>query len=157
SGVAFCLEVSRKRVSRPRLAWAWLVRPKEHEGNACWRLFYRPRPQAFPFGASRARPSVAQELAAQVIGFKSFELPGEPSGVDRESIGQLPSGFCVATRKSIPRLISGRSAVKPASDKTYTVWPVAKASLFGSGTVWLQPPSARCSASNSSIVFCSVL
>ena len=65
----------------------------------------------FPFGASLARPSVAQELAAQVIGVNSFELPGEPSGVDREIIGQLPSGFCVATRKSIPRLISGRSAV----------------------------------------------
>ncbi len=58
-----------------------------------------------------ARPSVAQELAAQVIGVNSFELPGLPSGVDREIIGQLPSGFCVATRKSIPRLISGRSAV----------------------------------------------
>ena len=40
-----------------------------------------------------------------------FELPGEPSGLDREIIGQLPSGNCVATRKSIPRLISGRSAV----------------------------------------------
>ena len=52
-----------------------------------------------------------KELAAQVIGVKSFELPGEPSGVDREIIGQLPSGVCVATRKSIPRLISGRSAV----------------------------------------------
>src|SRR5260370_5635979 len=62
-------------------------------------------------GARLARPSVAQELAAQVIGVNSFELPGEPSGVDREIIGQLPSGVCVATRKSIPRLISGRSAV----------------------------------------------
>src|SRR5436190_19988183 len=78
-----------------------------------------------PFGASRARASVAQELAAQVIGVNSFELPGEPSGVDREIIGQLPSGACVATRKSIPRLISGRSAEKPVSDKTYRVWPVA--------------------------------
>src|SRR5439155_3335116 len=91
----------------------------------------------FAFGASLARPSVAQELAAQVIGVNSFELPGEPSGVEREIIGQLPSGFCVATRKSIPRLISGRWAVKPTSDKTYNVWPVAKASLFNSGTVWL--------------------
>src|SRR5208337_4382013 len=109
------------------------------------------------FGASLARPSVAQEVAAQVIGVNSFELPGEPSGVDRESIGQLPSGFCVAARKSIPRLISGCSAVKPARDKTYKVWPVAKASLFHSGTVWLQPPSGRCSASNSSIVVCIVL
>src|SRR5437588_3863922 len=99
---------------------------------------------------------MAQELAAQVIGVKSFELPGEPSGVDRETIGQLPSGDCVATRKSIPRLISDRSAVYPASDKTYKVWPVAKASLFHSGTVWLQPPSARCRASNSSIVACIV-
>ena len=53
----------------------------------------------------------ASMLAAQVIGVNSFALPGEPSGVDREIIGQLPSGFCVATRKSIPRLISGRSAV----------------------------------------------
>src|SRR5437588_5978585 len=97
---------------------------------------------------------MAQELAAQVIGVKSFELPGEPSGVDREIIGQLPSGDCVATRKSIPRLISGRSAVNPASDKTYKVWPVAKASLFNSGTLWLQPPSARCRASNSSSVVC---
>src|SRR5439155_11551216 len=33
----------------------------------------------------------------------------------------------------------------------------AKASLFHSGTVWLQPPSARCRASNSSIVACSAL
>ena len=79
----------------------------------------------FFFGTSLARPSVAQELAVQVIGVRSFALPGEPSGVDRESIGQLPSAFCVATRKSIPRLISGRSAVKPASDRTYKVWPVA--------------------------------
>ena len=57
----------------------------------------------------------------------------------------------------MPRWISRRSAVKPASDRTYKVWPVAKASLLGSGTVWLQPPSARCSASNSSIVACSAL
>src|SRR5258708_16367838 len=106
------------------------------------------------FAASRAKPSVAQELAAQVIGVNSFELPGEPSGVDREIIGQLPSGFCVATRKSIPRLISARFAVKPARDKAYNVWPVAKASLFHSGTVCLHPPSARCSASYSSIVVC---
>src|SRR3954468_19240329 len=88
---------------------------------------------ATDLGASLARPSVAQELAAQVIGVKSFALPGDPLGVDREIIGQLPSGFCVATRKSIPRLIGGRSAVKPASDRTYRVWPVAKASLFRSG------------------------
>ena len=54
---------------------------------------------------------MAHELAAQVIGVKSFALPGEPSGVERETIGQLPSGACVATRKSIPRRISGRSAV----------------------------------------------
>src|SRR3984957_14609274 len=111
----------------------------------------------FIFGASLTKPSVAQELAAQVIGVNSFALPGEPSGVDREIIGQLPSGLCVATRKSIPRTISVRSAVKPASDKTYKVWPVAKASLFNSGTVWLQPPSARCRSSNSSIVGCIVL
>src|ERR1700730_2319712 len=111
----------------------------------------------FSFGASLARPSVAQELAAQVIGVNSFELPGEPSGVDREIIGQLPSGFCVATRKSIPRLISGRSAEKPASDKTYRVWPVAKASLFNSGTVWLHAASARSRASNPVMVVCSVL
>src|SRR5262249_14523605 len=56
----------------------------------------------------------------------------------------------MATRKSSPRLISGRSAVKPASDRTYKVCPVAKASLLGSGTVWLHPPSSRCNASNSS-------
>src|SRR4051794_35841412 len=84
---------------------------------------------AMDFGASLTKPSVAQELAAQVIGVSSFALPGEPSGVDREIIGQLPSGICVATRKSMARLISGRSAVNPASDKTYNVWPVAKASL----------------------------
>jgi hypothetical protein len=78
---------------------------------------------------------VAQELAAQVIGVKSLALPGEPSGVDREIIGQLPSGACVATRKSIPRLISGRLAVSPARDRTYSVWPVANASLFNSGMV----------------------
>ena len=65
----------------------------------------------FLFGTTLAKPSVAQELAAQVIGVNSFELPGEPSGVDRELIGQLPSGVWVATRKSIPRLISGCSAV----------------------------------------------
>src|ERR1700741_2269973 len=121
--------------------------------DARWRCYGSVGPWVWgAFGTSLARPSVAQELAAQVIGVNSFELPGEPSGVDREIIGQLPSGFCVAIRKSIPRLISGRSAGNPASDKTYRVWPVAKASLFGSGTVWLQPPSARCSASNSSIV-----
>jgi len=44
----------------------------------------------------------------QVIGVKSFELPGSPLGVDREIIGQLPSGFWVATRKSMPRWISHR-------------------------------------------------
>ncbi|HWE36422.1 MAG TPA: hypothetical protein VG406_07600 [Isosphaeraceae bacterium] len=33
---------------------------------------------------------------------------------------------------------------------------MAKASLFNSGTVWLHPPSVRCSASNSSIVACIV-
>jgi hypothetical protein len=65
----------------------------------------------FPFGVSLAKPIVAQELVAQVIGVHSFELPGEPSGIDREIIGQLTSGVCVATRKSIPRLISGRWAV----------------------------------------------
>ena len=54
---------------------------------------------------------MAQALAAQVIGVNNFALPGVPSGVDREVIGQLPSGFCVATRKSMARWISGRSAV----------------------------------------------
>jgi hypothetical protein len=68
-----------------------------------------PRSYGF-FGTSLTRPSVAQELAAQVIGVSSFELPGRPSGVDREIIGQLPSGFCAATRKSMPRRMSGRSA-----------------------------------------------
>jgi hypothetical protein len=53
----------------------------------------------FFFGTSLARPSVAQELAVQVIGVRSFVLPGEPSGVDREIIGQVPSGLCVATKK----------------------------------------------------------
>jgi hypothetical protein len=52
-------------------------------------------------GASRARPSTAQELAAQVIGVSSVALPGLPSGVARDVIGQFPSGVCVATRKSI--------------------------------------------------------
>jgi len=61
---------------------------------------------------------VAQELAAQVIGVRSFALPGEPLGVDREIIGQLPSGDCVATRKSMPRLISGCSDVEPARERT---------------------------------------
>src|SRR5207247_8489217 len=82
---------------------------------------------ATDFGASPARASVAQELAVQTIGVNSFELPGEPSGVDREIIGQLPSGVCVATRKSIPRMISGRSAVKPASANTYKVWQIGRA------------------------------
>jgi hypothetical protein len=63
------------------------------------------------FGTSLAIPSVAHELAAQMIGVNNFELPGLPSGVDREIIGQLPSGFWVATRKSMARWISGRSAV----------------------------------------------
>jgi hypothetical protein len=36
---------------------------------------------------------VAQALAVQVIGANDFALPGLPSGVDREVIGQLPSGF----------------------------------------------------------------
>src|SRR6476646_8923006 len=115
-----------------------------------------PRSYGF-FGTSLTRPSVAQELAVQIIGVKSFELPGSPLGVDRETIGQLPSAFWVATRKSIPRRISRRSAVKPASDNAYKVWPVAKASLVNSGTVWLQPPSARCRASSSSIVVCSAV
>ena len=51
-----------------------------------------------PAGTRRLSPSVAQELAAQVIGVKSFELPGLPSGVDRDVMGQLPSAACVATR-----------------------------------------------------------
>lgn len=42
-------------------------------------------------GTSRDRASVAQEPAAQLIGESSFELPGEPSGVERETIGQVPS------------------------------------------------------------------
>src|SRR5262249_21025054 len=107
------------------------------------------------YGTSRARPSVAQEAAAQVIGVRSFAPPGEPSGVDREAIGQLPSGLWVATRRSIPARTSGRAGVRPASDRAYNVWPVAKASLVGSGAVWLQPPSARCRASSSPTVGCS--
>ena len=83
---------------------------------------------------------------------QQFRAAGPAVGGRAQIIGQLPSAFCVATRKSIPRLISGRRAVKPTCDKTYSVWPVAKASLFKSGTVWLQPPSARCRASSSSIV-----
>jgi hypothetical protein len=35
---------------------------------------------------------VAQEPAAVLIGVKSVALPGSPLGVDREDIGQLPSG-----------------------------------------------------------------
>jgi hypothetical protein len=98
-------------------AWAQRVVKAKHAGAYLrYVLLKSPndhadRPRYFFFGTSLDRPSVAQELAAQVIGVKSFELPGEPSGVDREIIGQLPSGFCVATRKSIPRWISGRSAV----------------------------------------------
>jgi hypothetical protein len=41
-------------------------------GNSWWLA-------SFPFGASLTRPSVAHELAAQVIGIKSFALPVEPS------------------------------------------------------------------------------
>src|SRR5947209_3518485 len=114
--------------------WTWSVPPKESCetvpdacGGTCPRCRNPQQPRAghvenvppqasgtvayFFFGASRVRASVAQELAAQVIGDSSFALPGEPSGVERESIGQLPSGFCVATRKSMPRWIAGRSAV----------------------------------------------
>ena len=87
--------------------------PPSQRGDAVGK----PQTQGL-FGASLARASVAQELAAQVIGVSSFALPGDPSGDDREIIGQLPSGFCVATRKSMARLISGRSAVNPASDNT---------------------------------------
>jgi hypothetical protein len=43
-------------------------------------------------GASRARPRVAHEAAAHVIGVNSFALPGFPSGVERDVIGQLPAG-----------------------------------------------------------------
>ena len=50
------------------------------------------------FGATPARPIAAQELAAQVMGVSSLALPGLPSGVAREAIGQLPSGRCVPTR-----------------------------------------------------------
>src|SRR5215470_17150034 len=146
------LRFHRPRVVGPKYVgacprYALLKSPNHHVDS----------PRQWFFGTSLAKPSVAQELAAQVIGVRSFALPGEPSGVDREVIGQLPSGCCVATRKSSPRLISGRSAVKPASAKTYKVWPVAKASLFNSGTVWLQPPSPRCRASSPSIVVCSAL
>jgi hypothetical protein len=45
------------------------------------------------FGANLASPSVAQALAAHVIGVNNFAPPGRPSGVDRDVIGQLPSGF----------------------------------------------------------------
>src|SRR2546428_2446676 len=61
------------------------------------RLIVRPPPHDL-FGASLARPSVAQLLAPQVIGVNNFADPGLPSGVDRDFIGQLPSGFWVATR-----------------------------------------------------------
>src|ERR1051326_5641960 len=63
------------------------------------------------FGTSFARPRMAQEVAAQGMGVKSLALPGEPSGVEREIMGQLPSGFWVAMRKSIPRWICGCWAV----------------------------------------------
>lgn len=42
-------------------------------------------------GAQFTSPSVAQELAAHLMGVKSVALPGEPSGVDRDVMGQLPS------------------------------------------------------------------
>jgi hypothetical protein len=76
-----------------------------------WSTLARQAPDASPqlFGTSRDKPSVAQALAAQVIGVSNFALPGRPSGVEREVIGQLPSGFCVEIKKSIARLISGRS------------------------------------------------
>jgi hypothetical protein len=49
---------------------------------------------------------VAQEVAAHVMGVSSFA--GFPPGFARGTIGQLPSGFWVATRNSIPRLMAGR-------------------------------------------------
>jgi hypothetical protein len=65
----------------------------------------------YRFGTRRANPSVAQEHEAHVIGVNNFALPGLPSGVARDFIGQLPSGFCVAIRNAIALLISGRTAV----------------------------------------------
>jgi len=59
-----------------------------------WRLVQMLEPPSQGrFGASLAKPSVAQAPAAHVIGVNNFALPGFPSGVDREVIDQLPSGF----------------------------------------------------------------
>ena len=78
------------------------ARPGRNQGQG----FVRPALTATffvaAFGVSLARPSVAQDAAA-VDRRQNFELPGLPSGVDREVISQLPSGFCVATRKSTAR------------------------------------------------------
>jgi hypothetical protein len=47
----------------------------------------------FAFGVSFTKLSVAQEPAAQVIGVSNFVGTCFGPSVDREIIGQLPSGF----------------------------------------------------------------
>jgi hypothetical protein len=47
----------------------------------------------FDFGTSITRLSVAQEPAAQVIGVSNFVGTRLGPSVEREIIGQLPSGF----------------------------------------------------------------
>ena len=89
--------------------WGFFLNPRGVRVRDKFSRIYSSRLECF--GASLARPRVAQELAAQVIGVRRVAPPGSPFGVDREIIGQLPSGVCVATRKSTPRLIFGFSAV----------------------------------------------
>ena len=88
---------------------------KDTLGNAVFRDAVDVVSRDLKEGRGMAKPmmeaNVFPKLAVQMIGVNNVELPGLPSGVDLESIGQLPSGVCVATKKSIPRLISGRSAV----------------------------------------------
>jgi hypothetical protein len=55
------------------------------------------------FGTSRARPRVAQALAAQVIGVNNFEFPGLPSGVDREAIGKALQHRATRSLSTEPR------------------------------------------------------
>ena len=59
---------------------------------------------------------MAQELAVQTIGVKSFELPGSPLGVEREIIGidHAEMGAALAdpryTATTVTRAFSGRPA-----------------------------------------------
>jgi hypothetical protein len=78
---------------------------------------------------------VAQELAAQVIGVKSFALPGAPLGVEREAIGQLPSGPGVATGDFLRVLSSRRMR-----------WDLRRCRRFGPVARYGANPPQRCAA-----------